>query len=37
LLYELAEERFAARTTGSIFAGTGSQVGLSLADLLAQK
>jgi phosphate transport system substrate-binding protein len=37
LLYELAQQRFTARTAGSIFAGTGSQVGLSLADLLAQK
>ncbi|MDA0243532.1 MAG: PstS family phosphate ABC transporter substrate-binding protein [Chloroflexi bacterium] len=37
LLYELAEERLSARIPGSVFAGTGSQVGLSLADLLAQE
>jgi phosphate transport system substrate-binding protein len=33
-LYDLAQERFAARQTGSIFAGSGATVGVSLADLL---
>ena len=37
LLYELTRQRYTARPAGSIFAGTGSQVGLSLADLLAQE
>ncbi len=33
-LYDLAQERFTARQTGSIFAGSGAAVGVSLADLL---
>lgn len=32
--YELAEKRFAALKTGSVFAGTGSKVGVTVADLL---
>jgi phosphate transport system substrate-binding protein len=34
-VYELALERFNARTTGSIFEGEGAQVGVTLEDLLA--
>lgn len=33
-LYDLAQARFVARQTGSIFAGSGATVGVSLADLL---
>ncbi len=36
-VYRLAIERFEARTTGSLFAGAGSQVGVTIADLLAGK
>ncbi|MFT6399896.1 MAG: phosphate transport system substrate-binding protein, partial [Bradymonadia bacterium] len=32
--YELALERFAARTTGSVFGGDGSTVGASVIDML---
>jgi phosphate transport system substrate-binding protein len=35
--YELAGKRFQARTTGSLFAGAGSKVGVTVADLLAGK
>lgn len=34
-IYELAKKRYDDRVTGSIYAGGGSQVGVSLADLLA--
>lgn len=35
--YQLAAERFKARTTGSVFAGAGSKVGVTVADLLQGK
>jgi phosphate transport system substrate-binding protein len=35
--YELVRDRFAKRTTGSAFAGTGSKVGVTVHDLLAGK
>jgi phosphate transport system substrate-binding protein len=35
--YELATRRFDARTTGSVFAGLGSKVGVTVADLLSGK
>ena len=35
-IYDLAQERFDTRNTGSIFAG-GSQVGLTLSELLRQE
>jgi phosphate transport system substrate-binding protein len=34
-IYELAKKRYDNRVVGSIYAGGGSQVGVSLADLLA--
>jgi phosphate transport system substrate-binding protein len=36
-VYQLATDRFAKGTTGSIFAGGGSQVGVKLDDLLKQE
>jgi phosphate transport system substrate-binding protein len=35
--YKLASERFAKRTPGSLFAGSGSKVGVTITDLLAGK
>ncbi len=35
--YELVRDRFAKRTTGSVFAGSGSKVGVTVHDLLAGK
>jgi phosphate transport system substrate-binding protein len=35
--YKLAAERFKARTTGSLFEGAGSKVGVTVADLLQGK
>jgi phosphate transport system substrate-binding protein len=35
--YELATKRFDARTTGSLFAGEGSKVGVKVTDLLSGK
>jgi phosphate transport system substrate-binding protein len=35
--YSLATKRFDARTTGSVFAGAGSKVGVTVADLLSGK
>jgi phosphate transport system substrate-binding protein len=36
-LYQLAQARYNQRTTGSVFEGLGSTVGVSLADLLARE
>jgi phosphate transport system substrate-binding protein len=36
-VYELALDRFNARTTGSLFEGEGAQVGVTLEDLLANE
>jgi len=36
-IYALAQQRYDKRTTGSIFQGVGSTVGVSLTDLLAQE
>lgn len=36
-LYELAQQRYEAQTLGSVFAGEGATVGVSLADLLAKE
>jgi phosphate transport system substrate-binding protein len=36
-LYELAEDRYENRVTGSVFAGSGAAVGVSLADLLMRE
>ena len=36
-VYRLVKDRFEARTTGSLFAGSGSQIGVRMADLLAGK
>lgn len=36
-IYALAQKRYDARVTGSIFEGLGSTVGVSLADLLAKE
>ena len=36
-IYQLAQQRFDKRITGSIFEGVGSTVGVSLADLLAKE
>jgi phosphate transport system substrate-binding protein len=33
-IYQLAQERYDQRVTGSIFEGLGSTVGVSLTDLL---
>jgi phosphate transport system substrate-binding protein len=35
--YELVQRRFEARTTGSLFGGKGSQVGVTIAQLLAKE
>ncbi len=35
--YELAKKRFEARKTGSMFAGEGSKVGVTVTDLLAKE
>ncbi len=35
--YQLAAARFDARTPGSVFAGSGSRIGVSVADLLSGK
>ncbi len=35
--YALATKRFDARTTGSLFAGAGSKVGITVAELLAKE
>jgi phosphate transport system substrate-binding protein len=35
--YQLATARFDARTTGTLFAGSGSRVGVTVADLLSGK
>jgi len=36
-IYQLAQQRYDKRITGSIFGGVGSTVGVSLADLLAKE
>jgi len=36
-IYELAQKRYDARITGSIFEGQGSQIGVGLADLLSRE
>jgi phosphate transport system substrate-binding protein len=35
--YKLVQERFDKRTTGSVFAGSGSKIGVTVSDLLAGK
>ena len=35
--YKLAKKRFDARTTGSLFGGKGSQVGVTIVDLLKKE
>ncbi|MDB4990302.1 MAG: phosphate binding protein [Myxococcaceae bacterium] len=35
--YKLVQQRFEKRTTGSVFAGSGSKVGVTISDLLAGK
>jgi phosphate transport system substrate-binding protein len=35
--YKLVQQRFESRTTGSLFGGKGSQVGVTIADLLKRE